>query len=55
MNIQPKRENILLKKGHKQFDDLIAWDFDLQDKLANKSDFVLIPVTEDRVNTNVIQ
>ena len=42
-----EREHII-KKGHKQFDDLIAWNFDLQEKLVNKSDFVLLPVTEDR-------
>ena len=27
---------------------MIAWNFDLQEKLVNKSDFVLLPVTEDR-------
>ena len=27
---------------------MIAWDYTLQEKLVNKSDFVLLPVTEDR-------
>ena len=35
-------EEHIIKKGHKQFDDLIAWNFDLQEKLVNKSDFVLL-------------
>ena len=44
----PQEREHIIKKGHKQFDDLIAWDFNLQDKLVNKSDFVILPVTEDR-------
>ena len=27
---------------------MIAWNFDLQEKLVIKSDFVILPVTEDR-------
>ena len=44
----PQEREHIIKKGHKQFDDLIAWNFDLQDKMVNKSDFVILPVTEDR-------
>ena len=44
----PQEREHIIKKGHKQFDSLIAWDYTLQEKLVNKSDFVLLPVTEDR-------
>ena len=34
--------------GMKQHDDLIPWDFDIQGKLVEQSDFVVLPVTDDR-------
>ena len=43
-----KFKNLEKKAEIKQFDDLIAWNFDLQDKMVNKSDFIILPVTEDR-------
>ena len=46
MVLPEEREHIIKKQ---QFNDLIAWDFDLQEKLVNQSDFVLLPVTEDEI------
>jgi len=44
-----KFKNLEKKAEIKQFDDLIAWDFNLQDKLVNKSDFVILPGDPGRV------
>ena len=35
----------------KQYKDLIPWDFDKQGKLVEQSDFVVLPVVDDRHST----
>ena len=44
----PNRRKQVEDVGMKQHDDLIPWDFNKQGKLVEQSDFVLLPVTDDR-------
>lgn len=46
--MKPNKRNQFEKVAMKQYEDLIPWDFDKQGKLVEQSDFVLLPVTDDR-------
>tara|TARA_S200000501_G_scaffold374436_1_gene423996 strand:- start:299 stop:1282 length:984 start_codon:yes stop_codon:yes gene_type:complete len=44
----PDRRKQVEDIGMKQHEDLIPWDFDKQGELVEQSDFVILPVTDDR-------
>ena len=44
----PQRRRQLEHEGMKQFNELIPWDFENQGKLVEQSDFVILPVVDDR-------
>jgi len=46
--LPPQRRRQLEKEGMKQFEELIPWDFEKQAKLVEDSDFVILPVVDDR-------
>ncbi len=49
--MKPNRRDEVESIGMKQYDDLIPWDFDKQGKLVEQSDFVVLPVVDDRHST----
>ena len=44
----PSRRKQLEDEGMKQFKELIPWNFEKQGELVEQSDFVILPVTDDR-------
>jgi hypothetical protein len=46
--LEPQKRRQLENYGMKQFNELIPWDFDKQGKLVEQSDFVVLPVVDDR-------
>ena len=46
--LTPKRRKVLQDIGMRQYESLIPWNFDEQGKLVEQSDFVVLPVTDDR-------
>jgi len=46
--LMPKRRKQLQDIGTRQYESLIPWNFDEQGKLVEQSDFVVLPVTDDR-------
>jgi len=46
--LHPKEKNEIIAEGYRQHKELIPWDYALQGKLVDVSDFVLLPVTSDR-------
>lgn len=46
--MKPDKRKQFEKVAMKQYEDLIPWDFDKQGKLVEQSDFVVLPVTDDR-------
>ena len=46
--LEPQKRRHLENIGINQFEKLIPWDFENQGKLVEKSDFVILPVVDDR-------
>ena len=46
--LMPQRREQLENEGMKQYEELIPWDFEKQGKLVEQSDFVILPVVDDR-------
>mgnify|MGYP001403579878 CR=1 FL=1 len=46
--LMPERRKQLQNIGMRQYESLIPWNFDKQGKLVEQSDFVVLPVTDDR-------
>jgi len=46
--LMPERRKQLQDIGMSQYKSLIPWNFDEQGKLVKQSDFVVLPVTDDR-------
>ena len=46
--LMPERRKQLQDIGMRQYESLIPWDFNEQGKLVEQSDFVVLPVTDDR-------
>ena len=46
--LEPQKRSQLENYGMKQFKELIPWDFENQGKLVEESDFVVLPVVDDR-------
>ena len=46
--LEPQKRKILEQEGINQFEQLIPWDFENQGKLVEQSDFVILPVVDDR-------
>jgi len=46
--LEPQKRELLENAGMKQYEELIPWDFKKQGKLVEQSDFVILPVTDDR-------
>lgn len=44
----PNKRDEVVKEGLWQYQQLIDWDFDLQGKMVEQSDFVVLPVVDDR-------
>ena len=49
--MKPDKRKQVEDVGMKQHEDLIPWDFDKQGKLVEQSDFVVLPVVDDRHST----
>ena len=46
--LTPNRRDEVESRGMRQYEELIPWNFDKQGELVEKSDFVVLPVTDDR-------
>ena len=46
--LEPQKRKILEQEGMNQFEQLIPWNFENQGKLVEQSDFVVLPVVDDR-------
>ena len=46
--LEPQKRKHFEDIGMKQYQDLIPWDFENQGKLVEQSDFVILPVVDDR-------
>ena len=46
--LEPQTRNHFENIGMKQYEELISWDFEKQGKLVEQSDFVILPVVDDR-------
>jgi hypothetical protein len=46
--LEPQKRKILEQEGMNQFEQLIPWNFENQGKFVEQSDFVVLPVVDDR-------
>jgi hypothetical protein len=46
--LEPQKRRHFEDIGMKQYQDLISWDYEKQGKLVEQSDFVILPVVDDR-------
>ena len=46
--LDPQKRKIVQDEGMKQYEQLIPWDYENQGRLVEQSDFVVLPVVDDR-------
>ena len=46
--LEPNRRKQIADEGMKQFNELVPWNFEMQGTLVEQSDFVILPVVDDR-------